>query len=211
MNHELLEFFNRYYAPGRICLVGADDAIGTIVRTGQMSLTVDKEPSKWSHAFLMGLRRDDGRLDGSVYIFESDLRVDTKNWQLLNGVMESRLVKWCGDNIEHACVLALNNSINGSEAIVRTALECAYDEHRLCYPVGELFGTLWAILTKSLDKMNIFDQVYAVQCATFMRMCYQSINQDFISHGMHPSNTSLEEIYQSAAFGVREQWNRRAS
>ncbi len=208
MNHELLSFFNRHYAPGRICLVGADDAIGTIVRTGQMNLTIDQKPSKWSHAFLMGLRRDDGRLDGSIYIFESDLCVDIRNWHLFNSAMESRLIKWCGNNIEHACVLAPNNSTNGCDAIIRTALEYAYDEYNLRHPIGELFGTLWAILTKSLSKMNIFDQVYAVQCATFIRMCYQSINQDFITNGIHPTNTSLEEICQSAAFGVREQWNR---
>jgi hypothetical protein len=209
MNQELLAFFNRYYAPGRICLVGADDAVGIIVRTGQITLTVDKNPSKWSHAFLMGLRRDDGRSDGSIYIFESDLRVNTKNWQVHNGVMESRLVKWCGNNIEHACVLALSNSINKSNAIIRTALEYAYDEHRLHYPISEMFGTLRAILTKSADKMNIYNQAYAVQCATFIRMCYQNINEDFITNGIHSDNISPEVIYQSTVFGVREQWNRK--
>jgi len=208
MNQTLLTFFNKHYAPGRIGLVGASDSVGKIIRAGQSRLTPDQKPSRWSHAFLMGHRRDDGRTDGSIYIFESDLQIDTKNWRILNGAMESRIMKWCRDDIEHACVLAINSSINGSEMLVRTGLEFAYDEERVRYPLGKLFGTWYAILTGTTRKRNIFDKNHAIQCATFVRMCYQSMNEDFIINGSHQSNTSPEEIFQSQKFTVREVWTR---
>jgi len=208
MSEQVLAFFNAHYAPGRVCLIGANDTIGWLIRNGQAKLTPDKKASLWSHAFLMGERRQDGRTDGSIYIFESDLYVNTSAWQVLNGVQENRIVKWCQDSTEHACVLGLDISPAEEMSLLMKALELAYDEHHLRYPVGELFGTLWAILTNRLSKKNIFDDKFAVQCATFVRMCYEYINREIISGPIDLTHSSPEKIYQSQLFTFRREWHK---
>jgi hypothetical protein len=208
MNTDLAAFFVQHYAPGRVGLVGATDAVGTLIRGGQKHLTSDGRPSRWSHAFVLGERRDDGRTDGSIYIYESDLQVSVTDWQVKNGVMESRLVKWCRDDIEHACVLGMAVSEEKCSQLLRQALEYAYDDRRLRYPVGELFGTLWAIITRRLSKRNIFDDRYALQCSTFVRMCYQQIDADPLTTDVDLSHTSPEALYRSDRFSFREEWKR---
>lgn len=208
MSIEPLSFFNDNYALGRICLIGASDVIGWLIRNGQAGITPNKKASLWSHAFVMGEKRHDGRTDGNIYIFESDLYVSTSEWQVINGVQENRIVKWCKDNIEHACVLGMDLSANEEISIVTKALELAYDEQHLRYPVGELFGTLWAIITRSLSKKNIFDDKYAVQCATFVRMCYQHINRDILTGPDDLTHTSPEKIFQSQVFTFRKEWHK---
>jgi hypothetical protein len=173
MNQALTDFFARHYAPGRVGLVGATDLIGSLIRKGQAGLTPHGKPSRWSHAFLLGERRDDGRSDGSTYIYESDLKVSVTDWQVKNGAMESRLT-----------------------------------EQHLRYPVGELFGTLWAVLTRRLSKRNIFDDKHAVQCSTFVRMCYRHIGRDPLNDAVDLTHTNPEALYRSAAFDVREEWHR---
>jgi len=204
MNQKALSFFQQHYAPGRIGLVGARDAVGMLIRNGQRGLTADGNASKWSHTFIFGDRRNDGRSDGSIYIFESDLRVDPKHWQVLNGAMESRVVKWCGDEIDNACVLGMNLTPQETSRIVSEGLRLAYDDQHLQYPVGELFGTLLAILTGRMGRRNVFDDRYAVQCATYVRMTYQVIGKDPLTGETHISNTSPEKLYQSTKFTFRQ-------
>jgi len=208
MSQSALEFFNTHPAVGSVCLIGANDAIGRLVRAGQAALTPNGQPSLWSHSFLMGERRGDGRSDGSLYMFESDLQVSVKNWEVQNGAMESRLAKWCGDPTEHACVLGMNLSAAESGQVVTKALEYAYAENHLRYAVGELFGSLWAILTRQLNKKNVFDEKYAVQCATFVRMCYQAIGRDPLTGTIDLTHTSPEKLYQSPLFTIRQEWHR---
>jgi hypothetical protein len=101
MNSQLLSFFRQHHAAGRVGLVGADDAVGSAIRAAEVGVTPDGKPSKWSHTFLMGHTRPDGRTDGSIYIFESDLSLSVQDWEVQNGVMKSRLVKWCRDEVSH--------------------------------------------------------------------------------------------------------------
>lgn len=208
MNSELLSFFNAHYKPGRICMVGANDVIGLLIRNGQAGLTLDGKPSLWSHTVLMGYRREDARTDGSIYIFESDLAVNINDWQVVNGVQENRISKWCRDTVEHACVLGMDLSQDEEKELVTHALHLAYDSQHLRYPVGGLFGTLWAIIFRRLSKKNIFDDKYAVQCASFVRMCYQHIKHDVLKSSVELSHTSPEAIFQSELFTFREEWHK---
>jgi hypothetical protein len=208
MNAQLLSFFRANYAPGRVCIVGANEPVGWLIRNGQSKITPDKKPSKWSHTFIMGEQRDDGRNDGSIYIYESDLHVSVAEWQVINGPQESRLVKWCNDTIEHAGVLGLNTTPIEQKTILRKALELTSDE-KMKYPVAELFGTFWAIITNRLSKKNIFDDKYAVQCSTFVRMCYQAIGKEILTGSPTDiTNTSPEKIYQSQMFTSRQEWHK---
>lgn len=209
MNPEVLSFFDTHYAPGRICVVGANDAIGWLIRNGQTGITPDNKPSLWSHTFLMGERRPDGRADGSIYIFESDLYVNVSKWQVINGVQENRITKWCKDSVEHACVLGMDLSSDEEKVLVTKGLELAYDEQHLQYPVGELFGTLLGIIFRKLSQKNIFDDKYAVQCSSFVRMCYRHIDRDMLTGPTdHLTNTSPEKIFQSQVFTFRKEWHK---
>ncbi len=206
VNQQVLDFFVKNYAPGRVGLIGSANPLYKIIREGQMSLTKDERPSKYNHAFIMGSQRDDGRNDGGIYIFESDLHVSVHDWELKNGIMESRLTKWCLDDLEYAAVLGLDLSKEESDAIVRNALWFGYDDEHLRYPVAELIGTLWAMGTGKMQQMNVFYHKHAIQCASFARLCYQSIGRDFIQSGTHPSHTTPEEISQSPLFTFRREW-----
>ncbi len=206
MNAQVLDFFNTHYAPGRVCLIGSASPVYRLIREGQAGLTADGRASRYNHTFLMGEKRNDGRADGGIYIFESDLHVSVTDWEVKNGVMESRITKWCLDDLDYAAVLGMDISGTETNSLLQKALWYAYDDQHLRYPVGELFGTLWAIISRRLSRKNIFDNEYAVQCATFVRMCYQAIGHDMITTGSHPSNTSPEEISQSASFTFRKEW-----
>jgi hypothetical protein len=209
VNQALLSFFNQHYAPGRVGLLGQDDLKGTLIRAAEASLTTDGRPSRWSHTFLFGERRRDGRTDGSIYIFESDLSVSVRDWEVQNGAMESRVVKWCLDDVSHGCVLGMDLTPAETAPLLTQALAYAYDEdHHLRYPVGELFGTLWAILTRRLSQKNIFTEQYAVQCAGFVRLCYQAIGKDPVTGPVDLTNTSPESFYRSRAFTFRQEWHR---
>jgi hypothetical protein len=208
MNQAVLNFFRQNYAPGRICIIGSSTPMYKLIRNSQSGLTKDGKSSRYNHTFLMGNVRDDGRDDGSIYIYESDLHVSVPDWEIKNGVMESRITKWCLDGLEYAAVLGVDLTQQETESILRKALWYSFDEHHLSYPVGSLFGTLWAIIAGQISRKNIFNSADAVQCATFVRLCYQSINRDIMATSTDLSNTSPEGISQSQVFTFRKEWKK---
>jgi hypothetical protein len=205
MNTQVLDFIGTNYAPGRVCLIGSHDPMYELIRIGQSGLTPDKKPSKWNHTFLLGERRG---TKGEVFILESDIHFSLKELQFINGPQESKAEKWCLDSLDYACVLGMNLSQLEQQNLVDNGVDLVYDV-RYRYAVAELFGTLWAILTKTISRKNIFDKKYAVQCATLVRMCYQAIGKDPLSGMMDDlSNTSPERIYQSSLWTFRKEWQR---
>jgi hypothetical protein len=94
------------------------------------------------------------------------------------------------------------------QKVLAKASEIAHDK-RYRYPVRGLFGTLWAMATRRLQRRNIFDMKYAIQCATYVRMCYQAIDKDPLANSTDDiSNTSPERLWQSPSFTVRHEWHR---
>lgn len=207
MNTKALDFFRANYAPGRVCLVRLTDALYELIRIGQAKITPDHKRSKWNHAFIMGEQRG-GPGKEKIFILESDLHFSFREFQFINGPQESKLEKWCKDTIEHACVLGMDLTPDEQKKVLATGLDIAYDE-RYRYPIKELIGTLWAMLTGTLQKRNIFDEKYAIQCATFVRMCYQAIARDpLVGSTDDLSNTSPERLYQSSMFTLTQEWQR---
>jgi hypothetical protein len=207
MNSQAFSFLEQHYVPGRVCLVGLTDPIYELVRLGQSRITKDGKPSLWNHTFLMGQRRGPTGKE-KTYMLESDIHFSWKKLQFMNGPQENLLDKWCQDTIEHACVLGMDLSDDEQRKVMAAGLDLVYGD-RYRYPVGELFGTLWAMLTGTLQKQNIFDDKYAIQCSTFVRMCYQAIDKDpLVGSTEALSNTSPERLYQSPSFTVRQEWHR---
>ncbi len=207
MNKEALHFIRKHYAPARICLVGLSDPLYELIRMGQAQITPDHTRSKWNHAFLLGKQR--GWLwKKRTSIFESDLHFGFREFQFINGPQESLLEKWCKDSIEYACVLGMPLTSKEEQKVLAKASEIAHDK-RYRYPVEGLFGTLWAMQTGTLHKRNIFDMKYAIQCATYVRMCYQAIDKDPLAESTDDiSNTSPERLSQSTLFTIRHEWHR---
>jgi hypothetical protein len=207
MNTEAFNFIRKHYAPARICLVGLNNPLYELVRMGQAKITSDHTRSKWNHAFLLGEQRG-WFWWKRTYILESDFHFSFRRTQFINGPQESLLQKWCKDSIEYACVLGMPLKAEEEQKILAKASEIAHDK-QYRYSVEGLFGTLWAMVTGTLHKRNIFDMKYAIQCATYVRMCYQAIDKDPLADSTDDiSNTSPERLSQSALFTVRHEWHR---
>ena len=207
MNKEAFHFIQKHYAPARVCLIGLSNPLYKLVRMGQASITPDRSRSKWNHSFLLAEQRGWFGWKKTT-IFESDFHFSFREAQFINGPRESLLQKWCKDSIEYACVLGMPLTTKEEQTVLAKASEIAHDK-RYRYPVEGLFGTLWAIWTGALHKRNIFDMEYAIQCSTYVRMCYQAIGKDPLADSTDDiSNTSPERLSQSQVFTVRHEWHR---
>jgi len=203
LNPKLLEFFTANYKPGIIGVVGTKDTIGLAIREAERALTADGQASLWSHCFILGDLRFDRRGPGgmkskSPYIFESDLRVDLFGPQLRNGAQENWIGKWCKEKVENAAVIDFGLSEDQKDEVLATALQLV--DEQVFYPIHELFGTWWAIITKKQWLRNPVDDPHAMYCSAFVRHCYKEAGRDFIGPEVSVSNTTPEDIAQA---GIR--------
>ena len=197
LNPKLLEFFTIHYKPGIIGLVGAKGRIGMAIREAQSALTVDKNPSRWSHCFILGDLRLDRRGAGgsrskSPYLFESDFKINLLKSQIRNGTQESWIGKWCRKEVENAAIIDFGLSESQKDNVLATALQLV--DEQVFYPVQELFGTWWAIITKKQWLPNPIDDPHAMYCSSFTRHCYKEAGRDFIGPEVSVSNTAPEDI-----------------
>jgi hypothetical protein len=200
LNPKLLEFFASHYRPGIIGIVGAKDIIGIAIREGQRAVTVDKKPSLWSHCFILGDLRLDRRGPNSTrskspYIFESDLKINLLKGQLRNGAQENWIGKWCRKEVENAAVIDFGLLEDQRDGILATALQLV--DEQVLYPIHELLGTWWAIITRKQWLPNPVDDPHAMYCSAFTRFCYKEAGRDFIGPEVSVSNTTPEDIAQA--------------
>jgi len=204
INKGLLRFFTEHYKPGRIGLVGTHHAIGKAIREAQRVVTTHGKASLWSHCFIFGDLRLDRRGKGgkktrSPYIFESDLKVNLFKPQLRNGAQENWIGKHCRERVEHAGVIDFGLSEEETEEVLATALQLV--DEQVLYPIQELLGTWWAIITKKQWLPNPVDDPHAMYCSAFVRYCYKKAGADFLSKKVSLSNTTPEHIAQSGIHG----------
>ncbi len=200
LNPRLLEFFTTNYKPGIIGIVGAKGMIGMAIREAQKVVTTDGKASLWSHCFILGDLRFDRRGAGgtkskSPYLFESDLKVNLFKAQLRNGAQENWIGKWCREEVENAAVIDFRLSEDQKDNILATALQLV--DEQVLYPIHELLGTWWAIITKKQWLPNPFDDSHAMYCSAFTRYCYKEAGKDFIGPNISVSNTTPEDIAQA--------------
>ena len=197
VNPNLLQFFTDHYKPGAVGLVGTSDTIGMAIREAQREVTTDHSASLWSHCFIFGELRLDrrGENDGltrSPYLFESDLKVNAFKPQLRNGAQENWIGKWCKEGVENAAVIDLGLSTGERDIILATALQLV--DKQVLYPIQELLGTWWAIITKKQWMENPLDDPHAMYCSSFVRYCYREAGRDFLDGSLSVSNTTPEDI-----------------
>ena len=200
INTELLRFFTEHYKPGIIGIVGTKGTIGMAIREAQKAVTTDGETSLWSHCFIFGDLRLDRRGQGgtksrSPYIFESDLKVDVFKPQLRNGAQENWIGKYCREKVENAGVIDFGLSDAERDNVLATALQLV--DEQVLYPIHELLGTWWAIITKKEWLENPFDDPHAMYCSAFVSYCYKEAGVDFLGPQVSVSNTTPEHIAQA--------------
>jgi hypothetical protein len=200
LNPKLLEFYTSHYKPGNIGMVGAKDMIGMAVREGQRVVTKNGKASLWSHCFIFGDLRLDRRGPSSTkskspYIFESDLKINLLKSQIRNGAQENWVGKWSREEVENAAVIDLGLLEDQRENILATALQLV--DEQVLYPIHELLGTWWAIITKKQWLPNPVDDPHAMYCSAFVRHCYKEAGRDFIGPEVSVSNTTPEDIAQA--------------
>ena len=197
---QLLQFFTTHYKPGIIGLIGTKNTIGMAIREAQSTVTPNGKPSLWSHCFIYGDLRLDRRGTGgtktkSPYLFESDLHVDLFKSQLRNGAQENWIGKYCRESVENAAIIDFGLSEDQKDDILATALQLV--DEQVLYPIQELLGTWWAIITKKQWLPNPADDPHAMYCSAFVRYCYKEAGKDFIGPEISVSNTTPEDIAQA--------------
>ena len=200
-NTDLLAFFTQHFRPGRVCLVGTDDFIGEAIREAQRPLTLDGQDSKWSHSFLLGERR----IDGNIYIFESDLEPDFDKPQVTNGAQESPLTKWTIKEVKYAAVLDMGIEDDAIPPLLSAALQLVH-EREIAYSISQLVGTWLQIIRAQIWRPNPFEDMKALYCSSFIRYCYQHIGMDIVGADIHLSNTAPEHLWQSKSIVDRQRW-----
>ncbi len=197
LNPKLLEFFTTRYKPGVIGMVGTKGTFGMAIREAQRAVTTDGQPSLWSHCFIIGDLRLDRRGPGgarskSPYIYESDININLFKVQLRNGAQENWIGKWCKEKVENAAVIDFGLSEDQKDNTLATALQLV--DEQVLYPIHELLGTWWAIISKKQWLPNPVDDPHAMYCSAFTRHCYKEAGRDFIGHEISVSNTTPEDI-----------------
>src|SRR4030042_2073712 len=183
INRGLLRFFTEHYKPGVIGIVGTKHTIGLASREAQRFVTVDGKASLWSHCFVFGDLRLDRRGEGgtktrSPYMFESDLKVNAFKPQLRNGAQENWIGKYCRGQVENAAVNDFGLSEDQTEDVLATALQLV--DEQVLYPLQELLGTWWTIITKQEWLPNPVDDPHAMYCSAFVRQCYNEARANFL-------------------------------
>jgi hypothetical protein len=209
LNMKLLDFFSVNYKPGLIGLVGTKDAIGIAIREAQSLITKDGNPSLWSHCFILNNLRLDRRGPGgtrtrSPYIFESDLKLKIFKPQVRNGAQENWIGKWCVKKVENAAIIDFGLSDEERDNILATALQLV--DEQVLYPIQELLGTWWAIITGKQWLPNPLNNPHAMYCSAFVRYCYKEAGKDFLGAEISVSNTTPEDIARVGIKSSMRNW-----
>ncbi|MGO9013384.1 MAG: hypothetical protein ACLQF0_00235 [Dissulfurispiraceae bacterium] len=193
----LLEFFTAHYKPGLIGLVGTKDAVGLAIRDAQRAITSDHSPSLWSHCFIMGDLRLDRHGPGksvtkSPYLFESDLKINFFEPQVRNGAQENWIGKWSDSKVENAAAIDFGLADDQLHQVLATALELV--DEQVLYPIQELMGTWFSIITKKQWQENPMNDPHATYCSGFVRYCYKEAGRDFLGNDIPITNTTPEDV-----------------
>src|SRR3954471_45958 len=132
------DFLLAHAAPARIGLAGGMHPIDRTIRKAQRLLSGDPFGSAWSHAFLIGEQRSDGRW----WVLESD--IDLRHKQIRLGAQENRLDKFFDDaEWPNLALLDFGLDAAATRRVLATALDLLASATR--YSLREIVGTALAL------------------------------------------------------------------
>ena len=119
------EFLAGYAKPGCIGLAGGTTLVDKAIRRAERRLDEEGRWSTWSHAFLFG----EQRLDGHLWVIESDLQIHRKHIQL--GVQENRVAKY-HDEEYYSSLAVLDFGLDEARTalLLREALELVAQDRK---------------------------------------------------------------------------------
>ena len=176
--------------PGNVVLITKKSFIHDLVCGGQASVTPDGKPSKWGHVFMVGIRQENEQ----TRIYESDIYLS--RGRLKNGAQENPLDKYDDDGKNRRiCILDFHLNEDEVAAVIAEAQrEIALG---IQYAVLELFGTLWAFVSRTFRLRNPLDLERASYCSSFVNDCFAKVEPIVPGEVAHRTNVSPEHIYRS--------------
>ncbi len=191
------EFFEKYGREGLVALVGGSHFIDQGIKKAQKKITKDKKESFFSHAFIIGEKR----IDGKRWVIESDLEIHPKQVKL--GVQENRIEKYFDEKLfPNVAILDFKLEKAKTDEILKEALNMVAS--RTKYSLREILGVLFSF--KNADerkKDNKFIQENSFVCSTFVQHCYGKINIHF-NPLVSPKNITPEDIYATELPHIKE-------
>jgi hypothetical protein len=181
------DFLVLHAAPARIGLAGGNALIDRAIRKAQRLISGHTHGSAWSHAFLIGEQRRDGRW----WVLESDL--DLRHKQIRLGAQENRIDKYFdAGEWPNLAVLDFGLDAAATQRVLGAALDLLADATR--YSLREVVGTLLSLARPSLrDRDNLLAQENSLYCSAFVQHCYAAAGIELV-RGVSAKNTTPHDI-----------------
>lgn len=181
------DFLLAHASPARLVLAGGMHPIDRTIRRAQRALAGDAAGSAWSHAFLIGEQRRDGRW----WVLESD--IDLRHKQVRLGVQENRLDKFFDAN-EWRNLAVLDFGLD--EKRVNQVLSAALDllANATLYSLREILGTALSLARPTLRaRENLLAREGSLYCSAFVRHCYAAAGVNLVP-GLSTKNTTPHDL-----------------
>ena len=91
--------------------------------------------------------------------------------------------------MENAAVIDFGLSESQTDDILATALQ--FVDEQVLYPIQELLGTWWAIISKKEWRPNPVDDPHAMYCSAFVRYCCKEAGADFLDRKVSMRSSTL--------------------
>lgn len=184
-------FFSKHAGEAMIGLVGGTHFIDEGIKKAQRKITANKANSPFSHAFIIGEKRRDGKR----WIIESDLAFHKK--QMILGVQENRIDKYFDEKAyPNLAILDFSLSNKHSDLILKEALELVAD--RATYSMREIFGIALSFAkSDKRERENTFSKENSFVCSTFVQHLYLKAGIQF-SDKVSSKHIAPDDIYNTA-------------
>ena len=199
-NGDLLSFFQKHSAPGRIGLLHFDFPPARLIDFGQRDLTRDHKSAQWAHVCLFIESRD-----GEPWIAESDMNIKSRGSnKSADGPQICSVRKWIGGHLDHAAVLESGLTLEQARQAEKRAHELIAEGNK--YGLLELAGTWMAIKKRDLTYHSALHREHTMHCSHFLRLILRAADCDPFGQSIAPENTTPEHIFQS--FKMVAEWRK---
>jgi len=190
------EFFEKFASPGAVGLVGGSALIDKGIKKAQKKITKNKQQSAFSHAFIIGEKR----IDGKWWVIESDLEIHTKQVRL--GVQENRLDKYYDDKMfPNLAILDFKLPVKACKAILTEGLDLVAARSK--YSLREIFGVLLSFTKEERKNENVFSQKNSFICSSLVQHCYNKAGICFDSE-VSLKHITPEDIFNTLCIHTSE-------
>lgn len=183
-------FLKQYARPGCIGLASGLTLIDKAICLAERHLDEKRRWGQWSHAFIF----EGERLDGHMWVIESDLQVLSKHIQL--GAQENRTSKY-NDEAYYTNLAVLDFGLTPEQttAVLGAGLELVADHSR--FSIRECLGAWMALRHQERrDTANVLARDHSYYCSAFVLHLFRSAGLDLLP-GIEEKRSAPEELLHS--------------